>query len=304
MTDKADISDFVETISTFLTDYIKTQLKTEPVLDLVSQIVDQSDKSPGDALIVFVSAVKYLWGGKNAFAEMETQDAFQEFVRTKRDGIIKLVVERRQQFNFPTRAFPIIEVINKKLKDVPVVVIELGASYGLLGWGLLEPARIIEKRDRYFPPEQKLPLNPRPIDKYLGIEIEIPEEEWLLACIWEHASECYMRDIKADVFHDTDKFELVETSAFGFAGLDAVKRLVAQPVQIVVLTSFVLFQIGEEKAKKLKAEILEFTANTGSHWISQVVKHSSVSTDCRYYVEWNGERVIELSDALCSDWKW
>ena len=301
---RAEILDFVERISSMLTDYIVTQLKEEPVLDLVSQIIDKSDKSPGDALIVFVTAVKYLWGSENAFAEMEERDSFQEFVKANRDAIIESAVRKRMQANVSTRAFPLIEVINKNIKDLPVAVIELGASYGLLGRTLLEPAKIIGNRHRYFSPGQKIPPNPRPIDFYLGIEIEIPGKEWLLACVWDQVKESYLRNFINDIPHENGKFNLLQVSAFGFSDLEPVKRLAVQPFALVVLTSFMFFQIGKEKEKQLKKEILKFTESTGAYWLSQVVKHSPTSTETRYYIEWNGERIIESSDPLCSNWKW
>jgi hypothetical protein len=235
---------------------------------------------------------------------MEERDSFQEFVRANRDSIIELAVQRRMQANVPTRAFPLIEVINKKIKDDPVAVIELGASYGLLGWTLLEPAKIIGKRDRYFSSAQEIPPNPRPIDFYLGIEIEIPDKEWLLACLWDMIPGSYLRNFINDIPYETGKFNLLQASAFGFSDFEPVKRLAAQPFALVVLTSFMFFQIGIEKEKKLKNEILRFTENTGSYWLSQVVKHSPTSADSRYYIEWNGEKIIESSDELCSTWKW
>jgi hypothetical protein len=299
-----EILEFVERLSGMMPDYIITQLKKEPIINLVSQIIDESDKSPGDALIIFVTAVKYLWGRRNAFAEMEERDSFREFVRANRDSIVELAVRKRMQANVPTRAFPLIEVINKKIKGLPVAVIELGASYGLLGWTLLEVVKIIENRDRYFSPEQKIPSNPRPIDYYLGIELEIPDKEWFLACLSDHTTESYLTNFINDIPHESEKFNLIQASAFGFSDLEPVKRLTEQPYTLVVLTSFIFFQIGIKRERKLKNEILKFTRDTGSYWISQVVKHPPNSTDTHYYIEWNGERIIESFDPICSYWKW
>ncbi len=297
------ILEFVEKIASMLTPYVKAQLKQEPVLSIVSQIIEKSDKSPGDALIVFVTAVKYLWESENAFSEMEEKGAFQDFVRTNRDSLIELTIRKRMQANVASRAFPLIEVINQEIKEPRVAVIDLGASYGLFGWTFLEPSKIIAKRNRYFSPEQKIPSNSRPIDSYLGIELEIPDKNWLLACVWDQTNETYLRNFINDIPHETEKFNLLQASAFGFSDLEPVKRLAAQQYTLVLLTSFIFFQIGKEKEELLKNEISKFTESTGAYWLSQVVKHPPNSTDTRYYVEWNGERVIESSDPLCSNWK-
>lgn len=40
------------------------------------------------------------------------------------------------------------------------------------------------KKDSYFSPKQQMPLDPWPIDYYLGIELSPPNKEWLLAWEW------------------------------------------------------------------------------------------------------------------------
>jgi hypothetical protein len=305
---RLEILEFIERLSGLLPGYIIARLKEETVLNLVSLVIDRSGKVPGDALILFVTAVKYLWGGVNAFAEIEKKDSFHEFVEANRDTIIELAARKRMQANVPTRAFPLIEVINRKIEALPVAVIELGASRGLLGWTLLEPDKIIKMGGSYFSPAQKLPVNPRPIDYYLGIELEINEKEWLLSCTLNPTTESYLRNFVDEIPHESEKFNLLQGSALGFSNLEPVKQLVSRPFTLVVLTSFIFFQIGIENERKIKKEIRKFIGNRGggqdSHWLNQVVKPPEASTDIRFYIEWNGETIIESSDSICSGWKW
>jgi len=305
MSYEVEILDFAGRISNKLPAFINVQLKEGPVIDIISRVIDKSGKSPGDALIVFVSVVKYLWEtvGGMAFAEMEKRDAFLEFVTAQRDSIIDSAVQKRMQVNVASRAFPLLDVINKKAKNLPVAVIELGASYGLIGWTLLEPAKILAKRDLYFSPGQKIAPNPRPIDHYLGLDIVIPDVDWLLACLYNPTFETYLRNFLKDIPYETEKFNLMETDAFGFSDFEPVKKLASQPFTLIVLTSFMFFQIGEEKGKVLKEEITKFTESWGAYWLNQAVTHPPDREE-RFFVEWNGERIIELTDSICSDWKW
>jgi len=345
MADYAQILEFIGKFSYIFTnsDYIQTQLKKKTSLKLISRIVEESNKKPGEVLVLFLSAVKYLWGNRqgNVFNVLEETDSFQEFVKSNQDEIIEMSVRKTLQANLPERALPLFEIfnkkwtastpykgieigkndrdeekfcsknkllqgINKKTKDSPIAVIDLGASYGMVGQCLLEPSRIIKKKNRYLLPGQKIPQNPRAVDYYLGIELDPPDKEWLFACLWKSEDELRIKNFINEIPRENEKFQLIEASAFGFSALEPVKRLTTQPLTVVVLTSFLFFQIGEEKQKKLKDEILMFVDSTGAHWINQTFKPSPSSRDKKseYFIEWNGKKIIELHDDWCSDWRW
>lgn len=312
MADYEEIIDFIGKFSYIFTDsdYIQTQLRKKTTLSLVSRIIDESNKKPGEVLVLFLTAIKYLWGNKNVFTALEESDSFQEFVKANQDTIIEMSIQKTLQANLPERSLPLFEIFNKKIERFPIAIIELGASYGLIGQCLLGPAGIIEKKDRYFLPGQKIPQNPRAVDYYLGIELQPPEKKWLFACVWKPEDELRLKNFINDIPREEKKFQLIEASAFGFSALKPVKKLTELPLTIVVLTSFLFFQIGKEEQKQLRNEILKFIESTGSHWINQVFIPSPVSMDKdkdkdnEYFIEWDGKKIIELLDDWCSDWRW
>ena len=308
MANYEEIVEFTGKFSNIFTksDYILNQLKKEATLELISQIIDKSNKSVGEVLVLFLSAIKHLWGDGDVFTALEEKDSFQAFVRANRDKIVDISIRKTLQSNLPERALPLFEIFNKKIKDTPTAVIELGASYGLIGQCLLNPAEVMKKPDRYFYPGQKIPRDPRPAGYYMGIELSPPEENWLFAGVWMPRDEMRLKHFIKDIPRDNKTFRLIEASAFGFSALEPVKKLIARPITTVVLTSFLFFQLDEEKRKKLRNEIMEFIHSTGSHWINETFKPSMSSgiDESEYFIEWNGKKIIELRDDWCSDWKW
>ena len=69
---------------------------------------------------------------------------------------------------------------------------------------------------------------------------------------------------------------------------------------MVVLTSFMLYQYDEKKQKLLRDRILEFIGGANCHWINQTFNVSSWVC----YIEFDGEKIIELYDDTCKYWKW
>lgn len=293
------ILEFIDIISYMLSDYLLNQVKTTASLKIISQIIDHSNKEVSEAVLAFLAAARYLLDDRKAFLQLEETDSMQEYIKKNSDSIIKLAVEKSVQANFPERALPLFEVFEKKIEASSISVIELGASYGLIGRCLLNPKKIVEKKDLYFSKEQQLPKNPRAIDYYLGIELDPPDERWIFACAPQPDHELRLRNIVNGLPADK-KFELLKGNAFGFSELESVKRLTLQPTTIVVLTSFMLYQYDNKKQTLIKDEILRFTDDVNGHWVSLTFNPASDE----FIVEFAGERIIKLPDDHCISWKW
>ena len=303
MNDYQKILDVIENTSYLYTDYILKQLKNESCLKFISKIMDSSGKEISEAIIVFLTAIKFIYNDSRAFAKMEQSDNFHDFLKIHVGQILSLSKEKNVQANIPERALPILEVINKKIKNPIIKLIELGASYGLIGRCLLNPDILINGKQKYLSKRQQIPRNYKKINNYLGIELNPPEKKWMIAAIWDEEYECRIRNIINDVKRE-NRINLIKGNAFGFSELDAVKKITEKPGKIVVLTSFMLYQFESEKRKSLEDEILEFTRKVKGNWINQAVNISSEPNDNEFYISLDNEKIIELPDDYCLKWRW
>lgn len=304
MNKKIEILNIIEALSQYLPEYISLQLKREESLELISQIITESGKTPAEATILMVTSIKYISAHSNIFMELERNDSFLRFIKSNRDSIIHTAAEKGPQANLPERALPLMEMFNKYLMNQPIGVIELGASYGLIGQCLLNAHEVLKNKDHYFSTSRYIPLNPRDIDSFLGIDLSFPDKKWLLAFEWDHDSESRIENFLNEVPRPMDKFKLTRASAFGFSELKDVIAFIAQPLKIVVLTSFLFFQFDEEKQDELRKEIQNFVRGVGGNWINQFVEINPLSDKARYFIQWDGMNVIELTDDRCTNWKW
>ncbi len=300
---KEQILKFIDRIGVLHPDYIVKQLKTNTSLGLIEEIIQKSGKEASEAVLVLLAAVHYLMDDVRAVDKLKEKDSFLEYIKENYDSILKISIERGVQANLPERALPVLEVLEKKIKNSSYHVIELGASFGLIGRVLLNPGKVIENKDCYFTPDQQMPQNHKAADRYLGIELDPPDERWFLACVdplgFRERLERLINDIKAD-----EKFQLIKGNAFGFPGLEPVKNFCSQAAKshsrIVVLTSFMLYQLDREKQMRLKDEILKFVHGLNGYWLNMVFYPSSNE----FFVEFNQERIIQLPDDLCKTWRW
>jgi hypothetical protein len=287
---REQILEFIDKLFHPLLVYEILQIKTELSIELISRVMKESGKTVIEAVWVYLTVVRYLSGNSGSL---------QEFIKNNADLIYETAVEKRAQSNIPGRALPLFDILAEKMQAPAVSVIELGASYGLIGRCLLNPAKIVANRDSYFPPQQQMPVNPRPVDDYLGIELSPPDTEWLLAWEWHPGQRERLKNFLQDIGAD-EKFTLLKGSAFGFSRLEAVGELVRRSSTVVVLTSFMLYQYDHKQQRLLTDEILQFTGEANRHWINQTFDTSSLAS----YIEFDGQPVIELVDGSCKRWQW
>lgn len=307
--ERKELSNFVREISDLLPIQISQQLDKGVATEVITEIINNSEKNVQQAVIVFLSAIKYLNNCKqNTFLQLSVGSKLLDFIRNNREKLIELGKSGRIQFTVPERAFPVLEVINRKIRKPdnkkPIAVIELGASFGLVGRCLLEPKKFSDNKAIYMQPEQKVSDNLLPIDYHLGIEVKIPDEKWILASEWTIEADRRLRNVLKDSF-ENERFKLIEGDAFDFDSLQDVRNL-AEKHTLVILTSFIFFQIGNEKSEQLKGNIMDYVKKEPDrYWINQALLiHTKDLKDYEFLLQLNGEKIITLADDRCSNWEW
>lgn len=289
--------------SYFYNEYIVTQLKKRISLDLIQDILNQSQKTPAEAIIILLAAIRYLYKDIYILKKMEQEDSFQKGLNEHYNELLRISIEGKVQGNAPERAFPILEILHKKLSNEKICVIELGASYGLIGNCLLNPEELINPEKQYFKSDHKIPEFVKKIEYYLGIDINPPEKEWLLACFSDihdaQRIENYINSISS-----FQNFQLIKASALGFSNLDEVKKILHQDFKIIILTSFMLYQLNSDLKEQLISEIKEFCKQNNSNWICQEVEILGEYLKPNYFIELDGDRIINLEDDKCTHWQW
>jgi hypothetical protein len=307
----SDIKEIQETVekifvsgSYLYSEYIYAQLKKTDTLNFIKKIIDTSAKTPSEAIFVLLSAIRYIQKDNNALLNIEKNNSFEQILKEFAQEIMDISISKKVQGNGPERGLPILEIFGKKLFDSSICVIELGSSYGLIGNCLLNSKRILENRNSYFLPSQKMPDNPKGADFYLGIDIDPPEMEWLLACFFDPSD---ANRINKFIINGScvNNIRILKASANGFSELKEVRELAATKYKLVILTSFMLYQLKDAQQELLKKEIREFTRKNNGHWICQEVEFYNGQPDlAKYYIEWDEEKIINLDDDKCTSWKW
>jgi len=304
---KKQLIDFIDKASKtsghYWSNYFTLEMKKDYVLELLSKIMIQSDKMPSEVVFVFLSSIRYIKNDIKALFEIEKNNTLEQFVNTNYDKILDLSVKRKVQANLPERGLPVMELIGKNITEENITLIELGASFGIIGQSLLNMKMLLENKKTYFLPFQQFPINPKGINKYIGIDIDPPDKEWLISCFSN-----IDRAIKTNDFinsiKNTDNFSLIKDSAIGFTKLDIIKKIKNHSSKIIVLTSFMLYQLDNDKQNQLKNEIKDFIKQNNGLWINMDVDLSENSEEHKYYIEINDKKVLYLTDDSCISWNY
>ena len=287
--------------SYFYNEYLVRQLKTEKSFQILTEIIDKSGKTLTEALFILLAAIRYYFRDVHVLAKVEAKNSFQKIIDDHYSELVKIAVLGKVQGNTPDRALPIFEVLFHKIPNEEISIIELGASFGLIGSCLLHPEIMLDN-DKYIVENQKLPKGIKKASNYIGIDINPPEKEWLLACFSRIEDavriENYINEIPED-----QNFKLIKASAVGFSKLDEVTKFVSVKNKIVVITSFMLYQFEEKLKRQLIDEIISFCQQNNGHWIAQEVDISD-SSNPNYYIDFDGKRIITLKDDKCGSWEW
>ena len=206
------------------------------------------------------------------------------------------------QANFPERGLPVMEMISlqKPLKDV--FVIELGASYGLIGKLLLNMPDIITKTNNYFTDKQQFPVSWLSISSYLGIELDPPDEKWLLACTPDDQHLIRLKQFIED-YRNTENFLLLKGSAFDLEDIIAENKIDCLKVTPIILTSFMTYQLSKSQNDELESVINSFCLKYDGVWLDQMVRIASAGHDDAYFIRKDGIAYVKLDSDRCENWE-
>ena len=150
MTTNNEILKFIDSTSYLYSNYTFSKLKEEVTLELIRFIIHRSGKELGESVLILLSVIKYLFGEKQVFQKLEESNGFIPFISQNREKILEISARKNVQGNLPARALPVLDVLARKFPGINLGVLELGASFGLIGRCLLNPHGISQKGDKYF----------------------------------------------------------------------------------------------------------------------------------------------------------
>ena len=287
----------------FYSDYVFKQLKDTRTLDFIEKVIEKSGKTEIEAAIILLAAIRFHQNDIYALKKIEENKSFHEYLNKNYNQLFEICVNKKVQSNAPQRGLPLVELLSQKLPNSSVFVIELGASYGLIGNCLLEPENMLKNKDLYFQSNQQMPKNIKNIDGYLGIDIDPPSKEWLISC-FSSLDDAIRNQNCINNFSLINSHKVIKASAIGFSELDEVCHIDYSKYKMVILTSFMLYQLNESLQNILAEEINQFIKKHNGHWIRQEIKASEQQSSLEYFVDWDNEKVIQLPDDKCTSWNW
>ena len=287
----------------FYSDYVFNQLRETRTLDFIEKVIKKSGKTEIEAAIILLAAIRFLQNDIYALKKIEENKSFQEHLIKNYNQLLEICINKKVQSNAPQRGLPLLELLSKKLPNSPIFLVELGASYGLIGNCLLEPENMILNKNTYFQDDQQIPNSFKNIDYYLGIDIDPPSKEWLISC-FSILDDAIRNQNCINSFSSIKNHKVIKASALGFSELEEIKKIDSSKYTIVILTSFMLYQLDEFQQKRLTIEIEDFIKKNSGHWIRQEIKMSKLLSNIEYSIEWDSKKVIDLPDDKCTSWIW
>lgn len=283
--------------------YLLNELKKPFTLTFIEEVINKSGKTPTEAVIITLVSIKYLSKDIDALKTIEKNNSFESLLRDNYNELLKIAINGKVQGNGPERALPILDALSIINPDKPVGIIELGASFGLIGFCLLNPNSLLNKKYEYFVKPQQFPKKITQTDYYLGIDLYPPDKDWLISCIL-NGEDAVRINKYITQFQPTNCFKLLKSSAIGFSKLSDVQELINKNIQLIIITSFMLYQLSEKDQLELSSEINSFCKNNNAHWIKQEIHITEGNPPIKYFIEYDNQRIIEIIDDKCSTWKW
>lgn len=302
---KSDILHFIElayqTPSIQWSEYIYYQLKKDESLALIEEICNKSNKKASEAVLILLSALRYLSGNMNITSDLEQSDSYLDYITQTRDALLEIGITRRIQANSPDRALPVLEVLGNRIHSDKAAVIELGASFGLIGYCMTQYERLLKKKSDFFTEKQQFPEIAKVPAGYLGLDIDPPDKKWILSCLVNKTDRHLISNIISDMEKNSG-FRPVKSDALHFDRLPMVQHILSEGYTPVILTSFVLYMLTEETRNSLTGLVNRFVTEQKGHWINQCVKLQNTGNSAQFYLQLDGKNIIQLEDDRCRNW--
>ncbi len=288
-------------------------LKRPACLGFLSDFIAESGKQVPDAVFVFLASIRYLNANiSTRFDEpmiLDDEDWRRNidlFLVQHHDELFYMCKTRRTQVNVPHRALPIMDALYREYKEKEIAVLELGASFGLIGRCLRSAALVMRSFEDFFGSHHQKPVGIPTCAEYLGIELDPPDLAWILA----GAPKPEFRNSIENFAHqipELTKFRVIQGSALDFPKMPEVLSLLETKLPLVILTSFMLYQLPESVRRTFETVIRRFCSEHGGSWLNieaTAVKGTAPEAESsyRYALEFDDKEIFELSSDFCERW--
>jgi len=147
--------------------------------------------------------------------------------------------------------------------------------------------------------DQQWPVGFANVQNYLGIDLNIPDRDWLTAC--NRFQKCVVNntDFLLDNYGNSDSpgFSLFQGNAVNFPSHEIVQKFMKENSgnPIVLITSKMVYELPELMRASLMKEIENFMNSNKElhHWLSFNVGS---------LIHWNGEVVVKVHDVSITSW--
>lgn len=269
-------------------------LKNPGTIAWLTGLQQETGRSVDETILLLLCAMRSL--ELTLLDGARDEDELLGFHRDHEVVVRDLCRTRRVQANVGERALPVLELLAHRWGRQRLFVTELGCSFGLIGRVLVSATQTLQGFDRYFAPNQQRPTEVPLVVGYRGIDLNPPDERWLLACIPLQPLRSRVARFLYEVPLDP-QCDVVRGSAFD-QNLWPIPEMGVVPV---VLTSFMLYQLGEPLRRQLTDSIRDYARRYGGTWINLDVLVDNGNP--RFVVQEDGEDRLELENDFCLSWK-
>lgn len=188
---------------------------------------------------------------------------FEAFIEYHGSQIERIALIRTNNPTIPQRAFPV--ACHLPEGEDGTGMLELGCSRGDIGLVLLNHAQVLACPSRYLFPDFMANVSTgtlkrsQPVARYFGVDLEIAvDDAWLLS-LWgmRDARRQHLQSFYADFKpEDSARFQRVQADACNLdAYLDAALGFFGDTEELVILTSFMVYQLSYRERKTLARRV-------------------------------------------------
>jgi hypothetical protein len=294
---------------------VRDFLQRLAALEFMAAYMAETAKPLDETVLILLAAIRYIDLGHGIepgtpciLEEPVVTDKLDLFLVRHHAELFHLCRTRHVQANLFERAFPVMEVLGRRFGDQPLAVIELGCSFGMIGRALCGAHQLLARSGELCAPGQQLPDAVPRVAAYRGVDLWIPDANWLLACISRAPARLRSFRFLKDMPEPAD-FRVSAASAFDFPSVPEIDALAprfameaADRLVPVVLTSFMLYQFPAEQRERLASVIGDFLRPLDGAWINLDLRPAGESY--HFFLAEDGVEKVILQNDICLIWDW
>ena len=268
-------------------------LRKDSTVRWLEDLRAESRRSEDETILVLLAAIRSL--DLTLLDGGAVPEALEEFLTCHSQTLRPVCLTRRVQANVAERGLPLLEFLGTHWGRQRLAVTELGCSFGLIGRVLVSAPDTLRNFGRYFAPGQQRPTALPFVAEYLGIDLDPPDERWLLACI----PLADLRTRVARFMFEVPASPHVRVTQ-GSALDTALWPQPAPGTHSVVLTSFMLYQLDPETRQGLVHKIVDHTTSCNGTWLNLDVLTDDGRN--RFVLQVDGKDELLFDSDLCRSW--